>query len=511
MPDATVIPFRPARKLVPLLPDSDLSRLASEGYALAGTEPRILMMIDRDRDAYALLKKKERVDDQAWLMSRGTSLPGFDVAVSDGWADDLELLTGRPRMPAELVLIFILLRGYFGGFKDRKTAMLLLESKTLEIVLTGLGLSLPGLSTILDNVNAISAETLEFILDAQIRDALAKDLDAFKELTVDSTGVEANSTWPTDSGIIAGLAARGEHLLRGLAELGVSLKLPGVVGKLVTDMEGLHKQIQLSSGKRDGAQKRKKFYRKLIKLAKKVRQILWMALERGDVKARSLELMPSMRMRLMARLESIEVDLENLALATQNAASRILSGEQVSADEKVLSLSDPSAAMIVKGGREPLLGYKPQIARSGDGLVTAVVVPEGNAADSGQLRIVVDASIKRTGVVPSVLSLDDGYTNGADRDYYIGLGIAVVSFSGSKGKRLIPSDEYESKPYADARSNRSAVESTIFTLKHNHDMGRVMRRGIANVRRELLEKAIAHNFFRMIALTRAGQEKSRAA
>lgn len=510
MTDATVTLLRPVRKLIPLFPDTDLSRLVAEGYSMACSEPIILEMIDRDRDVYALSKKKVRLEDQAWHMSRGLPLPGFEFDASNGSADDLELSPGRPRMPAELVLIFILIRGYLGGFKDRKTEMLLRESKTLEIVLTNLGVSLPGLSTILDNVNPIKIETLEFILDTQIRQARAAELDTFKEITVDSTGVEANSTWPTDSGTIAGLAARAEHLLRGLAALGVSLKLPSMVGKLITDLDILHKQIQLSSGKKDSAAKRKKFYRKLFKFARKVRQMLLSALERGYVKARVLEVMPSLRTRLVTNLQWIEADLSSLAQAINNGASRVLRDEKVPADQKVLSLSDESAAMIVKGGREPLLGYKPQIARSGSGFVTAVIVPEGNAADSDQLRGVVDASLKRTGVMPTVLSFDDGYTNEEDRNHYLGLGVGVVSFSGSKGKRLIPALEYDSRSYQQVRNDRSAVESLMFTLKHNHDFDRVMRRGLENVRSELLEKSIVHNFFRTIKLRRS-QAAQRAA
>ena len=108
-------------------------------------------------------------------------------------------------MPAILVLTFVLCRGYFGGFKDRQTATNLAESRTLEIILANLGLSMPGASTIIDNGNALRPATLEFIVDAQIRQALRENLDDFKKLTFDSTKVEANSSWPTDSGLIMGL------------------------------------------------------------------------------------------------------------------------------------------------------------------------------------------------------------------------------------------------------------------------------------------------------------------
>lgn len=45
-----------------------------------------------------------------------------------------------------------------------------------------------------------------------------------------------------------------------------------------------------------------------------------------------------------------------------NAAQRVLQGGKVKAEEKILSLSDEDAAMIVKGSREPTLGYKPQVS-----------------------------------------------------------------------------------------------------------------------------------------------------
>ena len=85
-----------------------------------------------------------------------------------------------------------------------------------------------------------------------------------------------------------------------------------------------------------------------------------------------------------------------------------------------------------------------------------------------------------------------------------------MSFSGSKGKNIIPAEDYDSIAYKKARNDRSAVESLMFTLKHNYDLDRMMRRGIDNVRAEMLEKAIDYNFFRLIRL-RKNAEKERLA
>jgi hypothetical protein len=53
----------------------------------------------------------------------------------------------------------------------------------------------------------------------------------------------------------------------------------------------------------------------------------------------------------------------------------------------------------------------------------------------------------------------------------------------------------------------------MFTLKHNHDLDQMMRRGIDNVRAEILEKSIAYNFFRLrkIRNDRAKEEASKLA
>jgi len=511
MSSATVTPVRPLRKLIPLSPQTDLSRLLAETFTLAASEPKLLAMIDRDRDQAALQKKRKRLEDQAWYESRSVALPGFAVSSGDDWSSDLELGSGRPRMPAMAVLIFLVVRGYLGGFKDRKVAMTLQESMTVQACMMSFGYAaLPGASTMIDNVNDVGVATHEAIVDVQIRQALREKLDDFKKLTLDSTDVSANSAWPTDSGIILGLAERGEHLVRLLADDGITLRLPAIMSSVLTEIRDLNKQIQLTSGKKDSAKKRGKLYRKLLRLARKVRRVLDQARNRAEAKFQTMDVPPSQRQRLATLIEWIEVDVHNLAAVITNADKRINKGEKVAAADKVLSLADQDAAMIVKGGREPTLGYKPQIVRSEMGFVAAIIVPEGNAADSGQLRPAIDAAINRTGVQPSVLSFDDGYSNTEDRNYYLGLGIDVVSFSGSKGKNIIPKEDYDSDAYREARNERSSVESLMYTLKNNNEMDYVMRRGITNVREELLGKVITYNLFRMITLRRRRQERDAA-
>ena len=513
MTEVKIAPLIPIVKLFPHIPDTDLSFLISEALAIGQANPAILEAIDLDRDVVALEKKRMRMEDSHWLRSHGQPGLGLDDDESLEGLSVVRLGVGRERMPALVVLVFLSLRGYFGGYKDSKTATTLAESRTLEILFVNFGMKMPGASTILDNINAVTPATSDLILDAQIKLATFEKLDDFEELVFDSTHCAGNTAWPTDSGTIAGLSIRGERLLRSLANHGIRIKMPAVQQSMLGSIEEIHKNIQLSAGKKDSAKKRGVLYRKQMRIARKVRKQLDKGHQRAKEKLASLHIMPSKQRAITKILELAAEDIKNLGLAIANADKRINKDLKVDIKNKIVSTSDKDASMIVKGQRDPVVGYKPQIGRSEKRFITSIIVPEGNAADSSQLRPVVDSSIRRTGVTPSVLSFDDGYANDKDRKHYLSIGVGVVSFSGSKGKKLILEKEYNSPAYQNARKNRSAVESLMFTLKHNHDLDQMMRRGLENVRAEILEKSIAYNFFRLrkIRNDRAKEEASKLA
>ena len=136
--------------------------------------------------------------------------------------------------------------------------------------------------------------------------------------------------------------------------------------------------------------------------------------------------------------------------------------------------------------------------RSENGFVTSLIVPEGNAADSGQLVPSVRNSIIRTGVTPVMVGTDDGYASRVGVDALKEMGVEHVSISGSKGRRLTDEADWESELYREARRKRSAVESLVFTLKHGFEFGVLGRRGIENVRVEWFEKTLEYNFVRII-------------
>jgi IS5 family transposase len=118
----------------------------------------------------------------------------------------------------------------------------------------------------------------------------------------------------------------------------------------------------------------------------------------------------------------------------------------------------------------------------------------------------VNVVARRTGVVPTVLSVDDGYASKANMDAMKAQGIKVISINGSKGRAITARAAWNSDEYAEARDQRSAVESLMFTLKQGFGFGQVARRGLSSVHGEMLEKAIAYNLCHAARLRRGSAQ-----
>jgi IS5 family transposase len=144
------------------------------------------------------------------------------------------------------------------------------------------------------------------------------------------------------------------------------------------------------------------------------------------------------------------------------------------------------------------VGYRPQLARSGSGFVSALVLPQGNAADSRYRVAMVKEQITNTGVIPTMTSADDGYSSQEGLEEVLRLGVKAVSISGAKGKRLLEAQQWKSRPYRQARAERSAIASLVFTLKEGFAFGEMARRTHENVLADMLEKVLAYNISQII-------------
>ncbi len=495
-----------------LLPvDSELHHLLIEIHKTAQFSPHVLDCIEADLDLHGAMKKLVREADQRFNDGQTADIPGLSIALRECKAGDVRLEGGRPRLTAYVVFLFTMLRGYLGGCKDQGARLQLEESITLRLWLGNLGLDLPGASTLSDNLNAVSNPTRDAIHKAQLSYILQEKLDDFSTQYIDSTAVKGNAERPTDSGLIDTLVARICRTGQKLDRYGLpNMKAEGL-GKLEEDVRHLHKEIGFCSGKPKSEGKLKRLYFQLLRRAR--RACGRFGRELAEIQGActgNKSLPPSQRLRALEVVALIGDDIEAIGKVADACHKRVFLGEKVPATEKIVSLSDEDAAFIVKGNWNTEVGYRPQVGRSGNGFVSSLIVPRGNAADSGQLVDMVVEHWERSTVLPSNVSVDDGYSSKQAREDLLKTGVEVVSVSGAKGKKITPPEQWKSAAYRDARAGRSAIESLVFTLKHGYDFGAMTRRGVENVYAALMEKIIAYNFIHALRLRKRRQKEETA-
>jgi transposase, IS5 family len=79
---------------------------------------------------------------------------------------------------------------------------------------------------------------------------------------------------------------------------------------------------------------------------------------------------------------------------------RVLAGEQVAAGEKLVSLFEEQADIIVKGSRDTEYVHKLNLTTGRSGMILDLVIEAGNPADSDRLRPMLARHIDLYGQAP---------------------------------------------------------------------------------------------------------------
>ncbi len=312
-------------------------------------------------------------------------------------------------MTPRACFLFLMLRGYLGGFKSSAAKTLFEESTSIRLVLEEEGIPLPGLSTLIENANVISKETLDFIHRAQLCMVRSEGLDDLLNQKADSTAVSASTSWPSDSRLIVNFLDRALKRGRSLEKFELPCLKGETVGGLIEEMRRLEFQIAMVRRKTSGERKRQGLYADFIELAEDASQILTQELGELERHAKSLKLAPSEEAAMKKVLGLIGEDISEACKIIEACIERVIERKPPKSGGRRLSLGDKDAAYIAKGTHDPVIGYRVQVVSSGNGFITDVKVPKGNASDAQQLVPLIKASIERLGIVPIEFNVDSGY------------------------------------------------------------------------------------------------------
>ena len=139
---------------------------------------------------------------------------------------------------------------------------------------------------------------------------------------------------------------------------------------------------------------------------------------------------------------------------------RVLAGEQVAAGDKLVSLFEPHADIIVKGSRDTEYGHKLNLTTGRSGMILDLVIEAGNPADSDRLLPMLERHIELYGQAPRQAAADGGFATRDNLATAKAWGVCDMALHKKAGLRI--EDMVRSKwVYRKLRNFRAGIEAGI--------------------------------------------------
>ncbi len=353
---------------------------------------------------------------------------------------------GRNGMTAEQVLRALIVK-QMNGFSYEELAFHLADSSTYR-AFCRFGIDQEPLtkSTLQKNIKRITPETWEAINRRLVLYAAANRIETGKKVRTDCTVVASNIHQPTDSSLLFdGVRVLVRLMSRAAEEFGLSSP----------DHTRRAKRRAMGILNAKSNEKRSPHYRDLLKVTAKT-------VGSAEHIAKTLEGMESGQAHDLAAELHHYVELTKRVI--DQTERRVLRKESVPAREKIVSIFEPHTDIIVKDRRETLYGHKICLTSGASGLVTDVVIEEGNPADSTLAVKMVDRQSELYGKVPRQVSFDGGFTSRGNLEAIKARGVKDVAFS-KRGNLEISEMVKSTWVYRRLRDFRAGIEGTISFLK----------------------------------------------
>lgn len=384
--------------------------------------------------------------------------------------------TGRQGLPAEAVLRCALLKQY-RQLSYQELAFHLEDSASFRAFARLPWSWSPKKSVLQKTISAIGAETWEEINRMLLANARQAKLEDGSVVRVDSTVTAALLHEPSDSSLLWDAIRVMVRLLRQ------ANALVGNLGFAWRDHQRAAKKRARTIQFTRGRPKRVQLYCELIKITRATLAYLRRAAARLAVAPNPLvEFWHAQASHYQPLIEQIIVQSER----------RVLAGEPVPAGEKLVSLFEPHADIIVKGSRDVAYGHKLNLTSGRSGMILDLVVEAGNPADSERLLPMLERHIAFYGQAPRQAAADGGYASRDNLSRAKARGVRDMAFHKKAGLRI--EDMVKSRwVYRKLRNFRAGIEAGISCLKRAYGLARCTWRGLDHFKTYVWSSVVAYN------------------
>jgi transposase, IS5 family len=384
--------------------------------------------------------------------------------------------TGRRGLPAETVLRCALLKQQ-RQLSYEELAFHLEDSASFRAFARLPLRWSPKKSVLHQTISAICASTWEAVNRALLVSAQQNKLESGATVRIDSTVSAALMHSPSDSTLLWDAVRVMTRLLRRAEAL------PEAPAVRWRDRRRLAKKRARAIDYSRGKAKKRTLYRELIAAAQATR---------AELQAAAEGLAEPVGMAAERWRAGVDHYLPLIARIIAQSERRVLKGEAVPASEKLVSLFEPHADIIVKGGRDVQYGHKLNLATGKSGLILDVVVEAGNPADAERFLPMLDRQIARCGAPPRQTAADGGYASRDNLKQAKARGVQDVAFHKKCG--IAVADMVKSPwVYRRLRNFRAGIEAGISCFKRAYGGARCTWRGLDHFKAYIWSAVVAHN------------------
>ena len=404
---------------------------------------------------------------------------------------------GRPSTPAEAVLRLLVLKHLRGWSYEELQWEVTGNLVYRRFCRIDAGV-VPDAKTMVRYGQILDEDVLRPVFERLVTVAVDAGVSRGKRMRVDTTVVEADIHYPSDSTLCDDAIRVASREIGRLEEAGVELPFRRA-GVRRSVAHRLREIAQALRRKGDAAKELiKRPYRGLLRIAGRLIRQAELAV------AAAHERLPAARGRRARQIWLSASKLDALVpLARQvvrQTRARVLRGESRS-EGKIISLFDPHARILRRGKlhKPTEFGRMVVVQEAEGGLVTSVGVTAEH--DTALLVPAVERHVAVFGHAPIMAATDRGFFThaGEQRIRELGVRRPVIPHSGYRSKARIAHERQ--RWFRRGRAWRAGGEARIGRLKHTFGMARSRYRGPTGTARTVYWAGIANNLIATAAAT----------
>jgi transposase, IS5 family len=410
---------------------------------------------------------------------------------------------GRPGFPADVVLRLLLLkhmRNWSFAILEREVRTNLLYREFTRVG----GGKVPDAKTLGRLALAVGPEVVATVHQRVVAIAQEEQVITGRKMRADTTVVETNIHYPTDSSLLGDGVRVLTRLMKKVTVI------TGTAGATLRDRTRSVKLRMLAIARASrnksekGKEKLKTLYEKLLATTGRVvGQAKRFVAEMATGVKSGADVMQ--RVMMDSLKHELEVMLPRVQQVMRQTKARVLDGDTRSAD-KLVSIFEPTTEIIRKGkaSKPTEFGKLVKIQEAEQQIITDYEVYAQRPSDRALLVPAIQVHHDRLGRVPDLVAADPGFYSATAETTAKAMGVKRVSVPATGTKSAQRKQKQKKRWFKKAQKWRTGCEGRISLLKRRHGLNRCRYKGDAGMKRWVGLGVIGDNLINLgVALARS--------